>query len=174
MSYAFGHLVGAWAAGKIYEYVSKHKISPLGWFFLLLGGILPDIDFLLDWTLGYDTHRTLTHSLFFLGLVPIVIYLSSYLFNQKQKDKKEFALLIGLGIVMHLFLDSLFGAGIPLLWPSLLHFSFTQGIQYLSPQGSAFTQGASEIGHQLRLTIVDMAIGTAWIFYLWFKRRITF
>lgn len=172
MSYAFGHLVGAWAAGKIYEYFSKKKISHLGWFFLLLGGILPDIDFLLDWTLRYDTHRTLTHSIFFLILITAIVF--TFFTITKHKEKKQFAFLIGLGISMHLLLDSLFGAGIPLLWPSLLHFSFTQGLSYLSPQGSAFSHGVSEIGHQLRLTILDMAIGTAWIFYLWFKKRITF
>ena len=173
MSYAFGHLIGAWCAGKIYEYFSKKKISHAAWFFLLLGGILPDIDFLLDWTLGYDTHRTLTHSFIFLGLAILIVYV---LFSVlKHQEKKQFALFIGLGIIAHLFLDSLFGAGIPLLWPSMMHFSLLQGISYSVLEGSTFSRGdVVELGHQLRFAILDMAIGTAWIFYLWFRKRVQF
>jgi len=172
MSYAFGHLVGAWGAGKAYQYFSKKKISHAAWFFLLLGGILPDIDFLLDWTLGYDTHRTFTHSLIFIGLAILTVYaLFSILEHQ---EKKQFALFIGLGISTHLLLDSLFGFGVPILWPSLMHFSLFSGISTAVPEGSAFAGTAAEVGHQLRLAIVDMAIGTTWIFYLWFKKKIEF
>ena len=173
MSFAFGHLVGAWGLGKIYEYFSKKKISHAAWFFVLLGGILPDIDFLLDWTLGYDTHRTLTHGLIFLLLVPMIIYLIFSIF--KHPEKKQFAWCIGLGIATHLFLDSLLGGGIPLLWPSAMHFSFAQGINYVSLPGSAFTRANPvELENQLRFAVLDMAIGTAWIFYLWFRKRIQF
>ena len=172
MSYAFGHLVGAWSAGKAYEYFSKKKISHAAWFFLLLGGILPDTDFLLDWTLGLDTHRTLTHSIFFLVLIPLLVY--TLFLILRHPEKKQFAWCIGLGITTHLFLDSLFGVGVPLLWPSMMHFSFSSEISYSVPQGSAFSKGAAEVGHQLRLAIIDMAIGTAWISYLWFRKRIEF
>lgn len=172
MSYAFGHLVGAWCTGKIYEYFSKKNISHTAWFFLLLAGLLPDIDFLLDWTLGYDIHRTFTHSFIFLGLVTLIVFFMLSIF--KHPEKNQCTLLVVLGISTHLFLDSLFGAGVPLLWPSMLHFSITSGISNLAPQGSAFSGGAAEIGHQLKLTIIDMAIGTAWIFYLWFKKQIKF
>ena len=173
MSYAFGHLLGAWCAGKIYEYFSKKKISHAAWFFLLLGGILPDLDFLLDWTLGYDTHRTFTHGIFFSLIVPTMIYIIFSIF--KHSEKKQFALFISLGIIAHLFLDSLFGTGIPLLWPSMMHLSFSDGVSYTVLDGSTFSRGnVIELTNQLRLTIIDMAIGTAWIFYLWFKKRIEF
>ncbi len=82
--------------------------------------------------------------------------------------------MIGLGIATHLVLDSFFGFGVPLLWPSIVHYSFVSGITPTVPPGSAFTGTAAEIGHQLKLTILDMAIGTAWIFYLWFRKRIQF
>lgn len=172
MSYAFGHLMGAWCIGKFYEYVSKKKISHATWFFLLLGSILPDTDFLIDWTLGHDTHRTFTHSILFLLVVPLVIYI---LFSFcKHPEKDYFAFFIGTGIATHLFLDSFFGFGVPLLWPSMLHYSFFSGITPNVPQGTAFTGTAAEIGHQLKFTIFDMALGTAWIFYLWFRKRIEF
>jgi len=172
MSYAFGHLVGAWGAGKIYGYFSKKKISHAAWFFLLLGGILPDTDFLLDWTFGYDTHRTLTHSLLFLMLVPIIVYTLFTIL--KHPEKKQFALFMGLGITTHLVLDSIFGGGVPLLWPSIVQFS-SSGLSFSTLPGSVFSRGnVVELKGQLRSAIVDMAIGTAWIFYLWFRKRVQF
>lgn len=173
MSYAFGHLVGAWGAGKAYQYFSKKKISHYAWFFLLLGGILPDIDFLLDWTLGYDTHRTFTHNFLFVIFAALLAYIIFSIL--KHPEKRQFALFLGSGILTHLFLDSFFGTGVPLLWPSMMHLSFFQGISYSVLKGSTFSRGdVIELGNQLRFAIIDMAIGTAWIFYLWFKKKIEF
>jgi len=172
MSYAFGHLVGAWIVGKAYQFFSKKKLSSAAWFVLLLGGILPDTDFLIDWALGYDSHRTITHSLIFLIAVPILTYI---LFSiAKDPGKKQFAVCIGLGIATHLFLDTLLGGGIPLLWPSMMHFS-TSGISNITLPGSTFSRANPiELANQLRAAIMDMAIGTAWLFYLWFRKRIQF
>lgn len=172
MSFAFGHLFGAWCAGKIYEYFSKKKISHYAWAFLLLGGLLPDGDFLLDWILGYDTHRTFTHGIFFLVLMPLLVYFIFYLF--KNPEKKQFALFIGLGIAMHLFLDAFSTYGIPLLWPMLGYFSFFSGFTPVIPEGGLLQGDAEMLVYKIKLAVVDMAIGTAWIFYLWFRKRIQF
>ncbi|MEK6853261.1 MAG: metal-dependent hydrolase [Nanoarchaeota archaeon] len=172
MGFAFGHLTGSWGAGKIYEYFAKRKISHYAWFFLLLGGILPDADFLLDWTLGTDLHRAVTHSLFFLVLAPLIVYV---LFSiLKNSGKKEFALFLGLGIAMHLFQDGFSGYGIPLLWPKDWYFSFFSGINVGVPDGGLLVGGAEELLYKLKLAVLDMGIGTAWLFYLWFKKRIQF
>ncbi len=172
MGFAFGHLAGSWGAGKIYEYIAKSKISHYAWFFLLLGGILPDADFLLDWTLGTDIHRTVTHSLFFLVLAPLIVYV---LFSiLKNSGKKEFALSLGLGIAIHLFLDGFSGYGIPLLWPGDWYFSFFSGMKSGVPDGGLLAGGAEELLYKLKLAILDMGIGAAWIFYLWFRKRIQF
>ncbi len=159
MSFAFGHLVGAWCAGKIYEYFSKKKISHYTWFFLLLGGILPDADFLLDWTLGYDTHRTFTHSLFFLVAIPLLVYALFTLL--KNPEKKYFAIFIGVGIFTHLFLDSFSKYGIPLLWPMLGHFSFSNGLTPVVPEGGLLQGSVETFVKRIKLTVIDMAIGTA-------------
>ncbi|MEK6950757.1 MAG: metal-dependent hydrolase, partial [Nanoarchaeota archaeon] len=63
--FAFTHLITAWLLGKGYEALAKKRISHPAWFFLLFGSLLPDIDFLIDWTLGTEFHRTFTHSLLF-------------------------------------------------------------------------------------------------------------
>ncbi|MEK6809472.1 MAG: metal-dependent hydrolase [Nanoarchaeota archaeon] len=172
MSFAFGHLFGAWCAGKIYEYFSKNKISHHAWFFLLLGGILPDADFLIDWIFGTDLHRTFSHSILLMILVPLAVYVFySFL---KHPDKKPFALFLGLGISMHFFLDGFSGYGIPLLWPMTGYFSFFTGFTPAIPDGGLLQGDAGMLLYRIKLAVVDMAIGTAWIFYLWFRRRIQF
>ena len=172
MSFAFGHLIGAWCAGKIYEYFSKKKINHNAWFFVLLGGILPDADFLLDWTFGTDLHRTFSHSLLLLILVPLAIYVFySFL---KHSENKQFALFAGLGIATHLFLDGFSTYGIPLLWPLLGYFSFFSGFTPSIPDGGLLQGDAEMLIYKIKLAIIDMAIGTAWIFYLWFRKKIEF
>lgn len=172
MSFAFGHLVGAWFAGKIYEYFSKKEISHYSWGFLLLGGLLPDADFLLDWTLGTDLHRTFSHSLLLLILVPLAVYILYSVL--KHPEKKFFAFFIGLGIFMHLFLDGFSTYGIPLLWPMLGYFSFFSGFTPVVPDGGLLQGDAEMLVYKMKLAVIDMAIGTAWIFYLWFRKRIQF
>ncbi|MEK6900188.1 MAG: metal-dependent hydrolase [Nanoarchaeota archaeon] len=172
MSFAFGHLFGAWTLGKAYVYFAKKKISHYGWFFLLLGGILPDIDLVLDWVFRIDLHRTFTHSILFLFTIPLLTYL---LFSiLRHEEKRSFAVLLGAGISMHLFLDSFFGYGVPLLWPKLIYFSIFSGIASHSSEGSFLLGTVDTLHNTVKLTILDMAIGTAWIFYLWFRKRIQF
>ncbi len=172
MSFAFGHLAGAWIAGKIYEQWSKHKISHYAWFFFLLGAILPDADFIIDWTLGTDLHRTITHSFLFLILAPALVYL--FFSISKHQEKKHFALFLSLGIATHLFLDGFSAYGIPLLWPKEVYFSFFSGFTSYLPDGGLLVGNAEVLGYKLKLAIVDMAIGTAWILYLWFRKRVQF
>lgn len=172
MSFAFGHLVGAWCAGKIYEYFSKKKISHYAWGFLLLGGLLPDGDFLLDWTLGTDLHRTFSHSLLLLLLAPLAVYLFYSIL--KHPEKKHFAFFMGLGIATHLFLDGFSTYGIPLLWPLTGYFSFFSGFTPAIPDGGLLQGDAEMLVYKMKLAVVDMAVGAAWIFYLWFRRRIEF
>src|SRR3989338_7677138 len=103
MGFGFTHLIAAWLAGKGYEHFSKKKISHYTWFFLLMGSILPDADFLIDWTLGTELHRTFTHSLLFVIVAPIIIYSIFTLFD--HPERRFFALAIGVGITTHLLLD---------------------------------------------------------------------
>lgn len=172
MSFAFGHLFGAWCAGKIYGYFAKKNISHYTWFFLLLGGILPDADFLLDWTFGTDLHRTFSHSILLAIIAPLAIYLFYSIL--KHPERKHFALFLGLGITTHLFLDGFSTYGIPLLWPLLGYFSFFSGFTPAIPDGGLLQGDAEMLVYKIKLAIVDMAIGTAWIFYMWFRKRIHF
>jgi membrane-bound metal-dependent hydrolase YbcI (DUF457 family) len=170
MVYAFGHLIGGWLFGKVIEGVKRIKLSQFAWIVLFFGAILPDADFLVDWTLGADVHRTFTHSLLFLIMVPLLFYI--VLTVLKRKDNSILTLALGTGIFTHLLLDMPMGHGVPLLWPSLLHFSFTS-IAYYDPTSFSFAIASeAHLWKSLKFAIFDMGLGTCWIFYLLFRKHL--
>ena len=171
MPLAFGHLIGAWLAGKSYEFLSKKKIHRYGWFFLLLGGILPDIDFLIDWTLNLHLHRTITHSLLFAIVIPLVLYL--VLKTQQDQQAKHFSLALSTGILVHLTLDFISLQGVPIFWPYLMYFSPFRIGPYLTDT-SFFSNNIILLNQKLKFAVLDMALGTVWIFYFLFRKKIKF
>ncbi len=115
MVFAFGHIIGAWLVGKSIELATKRKISKNTWFFLILGGILPDIDFLFQFIFKTSLHRGITHSIFFAIFVPMFVY---SIFNWiKDKKALNYSLFLTIGILTHIFLDFPSLIGVPLLWP---------------------------------------------------------
>ena len=64
--FPFMHLVGGWILGKSFEIINFISLNNLEWFLLLFSSILPDFDFGIDWFFKKRTHRTFTHSLFFV------------------------------------------------------------------------------------------------------------
>ena len=172
MSFSFTHLIAAWLCGKLYEFISKKKISHYIWFFLLFGAILPDADYLLDWTLGTQIHRTFTHSIVFVIAAPLLLYFILYLISHSQK--KGMSLALGVGITTHLLLDYLGGGnGIPLLWPSLFRFSI-DGMSYGIIRIPLLEASRESLRNAMKDTIKDMALGTTWIFYLWWRKKLKF
>jgi len=167
------HIIGAWLIGKGYELISKKKLSRLAWGLLLLGGILPDIDLILDWIIGTEIHRSITHSLFFMILVPAVLYLIFKLLKTKVKAG-QITMLLGAGIAMHIILDMFFWPGVVLLWPYNLFISFTEVGIYSIVQLKSLAWTYSALKESVIWLIADMAAGTCWIAYLWFKGRIQF
>jgi len=160
MPFAFGHLLSAWIPAKIYEWIFKKKLNHHTWFFLLFGAIIPDVDFLLDWTLGTDIHRTLTHSLLFIPIMFLLVYLLFF----KSPHRKQFALAMSLGIIIHIAMDMF--SGVLLFWPSQIYVSWF-----------AFNQAPEKFlatANRLSSAVLDMALGTAWIFYLWWRKQLKF
>lgn len=172
MSFAFGHLIGAWIIGRIYEWKKSTKLPSLAWFFLLLGGIIPDADYLLDWTLGTQLHRTFSHSLLFALVLPTLIYL---FFRFKQDNfAKTYALALSAGILTHIFLDSITGSGTPLLWPLAQTFSLEQIFVGQIPPTALVASSVTDLQESLKWAIFDMGLGTAWIFFLWWRAKLKF
>ncbi len=168
--FAFTHLVFAWLIGKGYEKIAQKELSNTAWLLLLLGSLISDADFLFDWALGTEVHRTLTHSLLFVIGGAVIVYFIFLV--RKSPEAKTLAFAFGVGICTHLFLDMFLSQGAPLFWPSLLHFSF-QGIGYFDPATPSFLNlGHEHLRRAMKIAIVDMALGTAWIFWLVWRRKV--
>ncbi len=166
--FAFTHLIIAWLAGKGYEKFRKKELPNAAWLLLLFGSLLPDADFLVDWTLGTELHRTLTHSVIFV----VIGFLGAYFIFRKSHERRIIAGALAMGIGTHLFLDMFLSQGVPLLWPSLLHFSF-QGIGYFDPATPSFlNQPYQVLRNTFRRALWDMAFGVMWIIYLVWRKRI--
>ena len=81
---------------------------------------LPDLDFLLNIATGRNYHAGFTHSLLAVAVVALGAWVLSYVC--KQRWARRVALLVGLGVLSHVLLDSLAAdtvtpLGIALLWP---------------------------------------------------------
>ncbi len=106
-----GHLSVSYISGKSIRNISVPAI--------IIGGILPDFDFLFfffDWF--NQVHRVLTHNLFFIVLAA----LAASFFTMKGR-KKTVGTSMFLGGLLHLIIDSCMdnnpsnGMGIAVLWP---------------------------------------------------------
>ena len=77
---------------------------------VLLGTIIPDMDYLTGLT-----HRTLTHSLLFVIIISLVVY---------NKNKKN-GISLFIGLTSHLLLDVLTTQGIMLAWPIKTFYTYS-------------------------------------------------
>jgi membrane-bound metal-dependent hydrolase YbcI (DUF457 family) len=182
MSYAFGHLIGAWLAGKAYEKIRRKELSHLEWGLLLLAGIIPDIDLLTDLFWYTEYHRTITHSLIFVFgsalLLLIVLVLMNRYWWKEQSVKNNLGVLLlvwVLGLAVHFILDMIFSEyGIPLFWTYLGHLSFS-GIQVIDPSAVSLMKPEVEVlSKSLKEAILDMGLGVSWLAYLWWRKKIKF
>ena len=163
MAFAFGHLVTAWVIGLLIN--KKKKIPQFGWGLLLLGGILPDIDFLPDWFLGTEIHRTFTHSILFI----ILAFVITYLILKHYKLQKQ-AIFISIGIGIHILVDMVTMPGVQLLWPiqSWVSIYGIYPFQMLKPIT------VSLLTNKLNWAYLDMALGIMWLTYLFVKGKLKF
>ncbi|MBU5687856.1 MAG: metal-dependent hydrolase [Candidatus Aenigmarchaeota archaeon] len=102
------------------KYFTNHTIFLAG-----IGGLLPDIDFPLNWffqMLNIKTtlfnHGGITHTLFF----GMIFFLIGFYFLKKDKHKiSTYFFAISFGIILHIFLDFILGGGayegIMFFWP---------------------------------------------------------
>jgi membrane-bound metal-dependent hydrolase YbcI (DUF457 family) len=106
-----GHLSAAYLAGDASERVS----TPAA----LVGGVLPDVDFLLIVTPWFNQlHRVVTHNLLFVALFTALGTLSA-----PKRGRKAVAVGLLIGGLLHLLIDASLdsnptnGLGVALWWP---------------------------------------------------------
>ena len=100
------------------SYLVSHTSKKISVWAIILGGLLPDIDYisiLTPWF--YQIHRVVTHNLLFIGLAAIVGCLLV------TKHRRMIFISLLLGGVLHLLADTCFGSspsngkGVAILWP---------------------------------------------------------
>jgi membrane-bound metal-dependent hydrolase YbcI (DUF457 family) len=107
----FGHASVSYLAG-----MSSNQI----WLpAIILGGILPDIDFLFIFHPAFNhIHRMFTHNLLFVVFTSVLIGVWA-----KKRPKKWIILSLLMGGILHLLIDACLdsnpsnGIGIPFFWP---------------------------------------------------------
>ena len=179
MTFAFGHLIGGWLFGTLLEKGTRRRFTNAEWAFLLLGALLPDVDFLAAWLFQVPVHRQLTHSLLFIALCFIAVIalgnlatLFSKLFFTSQKIFGA-ALALPTGVFTHLVLDMAMGApGIPLFWPSQI------GVWFFGMKPfaiNALFAGTKEtLVSQLKLAVFEMGLAVIWLAWLWKQGTLDF
>ena len=107
-----GHFAVSYSAGRV-----QRRALP----YVIVGGLAPDLDFLLVGLSSFNAlHRLLTHNLFFVGLVAAACALFAALTKGPKRAAFFGALLGGFG---HLLLDAMLdsnpsnGVGVAALWP---------------------------------------------------------
>lgn len=118
------HFIGGLAVGFATSYVFNFDTTLVNlglWYGACgLGGLLPDIDhqhapiskilFPISWAIRKKwSHRTMTHSLIFLFLIPLLLLVFT----------RNLYIIMGIftGILSHLIMDMLNPTGVPLFYP---------------------------------------------------------
>lgn len=178
MAYAFLHMIFAWFLAKIYLFFKKVNFTSQLWFFFFFGAVISDADYLPYFLWGLRTHRTFTHSLLFVLLTFIFIYALFSLISVISKHKlpaKDISLVFSLGILTHIILDLVaVGVGIQLFWPQSYYFHLINGITINKIAPSMLGADLLSLKNYLFLAIMDMGLGTAWILFLTWRKKINF
>jgi len=182
MPFLFSHLIFALIIGKVFEKISNRNINRTGWFLLLAGSILPDIDYPIQWLFGSGIHRTLSHSLLFVVLIILAAsfvfkILSKYnikTFNFSFNNYYSLALISSIGIFSHILADMLMGwPGVPLFWPFGPNFFFW-GIEYNFNSPLFSSRDFISLLKLFKFSLFDTFLGIFWIGYLYLKNKIKF
>ena len=89
------------------------------------GGTLPDLDVLLkyaDPVMDFTYHRSFSHSIFVLSLLtPVFVWLILKIHPSSKRYSRQWALMIWLVFMTHIFLDCLTVYGTQIFWPIWNH-----------------------------------------------------
>ena len=158
--FAFGHLIGGWTLGKLFELFTGTDLTRTAWIILLFCSLLPDLDLIYDWIFKQKTHRTFTHSIFFIFFISIIGFFILKIINLSN----EF-IFIALGILSHIILDMISNNGVMLLWPYRGWFSF-----FKNKKNKNIT--ITRLKYQIKFLLFDSVLGLIWLGYLYFAGRI--
>jgi len=162
--FAFGHLIGGWTLGKLFEVFSGTDLTRTAWIILLFSSLLPDVDLIFDWMFKQKTHRTFTHSILFMFFIFVI---GSFVLSTINLSKE--AIFISLGVLSHIFLDMISYSGAMLFWPYKGWFSFT-GF-YKRSRRKELTK-IKDFKYIIKFLLFDSVLGLIWLSYLYFAGKI--
>jgi len=103
-------------------FVTGHGHRRLAPWVVALGGVLPDVDFLLLWAPQFNAwHRVITHNLSFVGVTAVLVGIA--LARWRSLGVAATILGLALGGLTHLLTDAVMdgnasnGLGVAILWP---------------------------------------------------------
>jgi membrane-bound metal-dependent hydrolase YbcI (DUF457 family) len=112
MSSFIGHTIVGYAVSKS----EKGLNSSIWTFFIILGALVPDLDYFLGWVLGIRFPIRYTHSIGYCLFFSLLIISLLKLFNVRQFKVRSIQMSIA--VFSHLFMDLLVGVyNCPWLWP---------------------------------------------------------
>ncbi|MBS3092739.1 metal-dependent hydrolase [Candidatus Pacearchaeota archaeon] len=179
MPYAATHILAAILLAELFRHyvIKNNKIFPRYYILIAaIGGILPDFDFGIFYTLSLfgfgfsieEIHRTFLHTLF----VPLLLFIIGFIamiFNVKLKEISKHHLkipivfyILAIGSLLHLILDATFFGEITPFYPFS---SFSVGLNIL------YTLPLSWRGSFL--PALDGVLLVLWILWLEFKLKIS-
>tara|TARA_Y100000310_G_scaffold269145_1_gene282129 strand:- start:360 stop:857 length:498 start_codon:yes stop_codon:yes gene_type:complete len=161
--FPFGHLIGGWGLGKLFEVFSGTDLTRTAWIILLFGSLLPDSDFIIDWIFKKKTHRTFTHSIFFIFFIFVIGFFVLDIVNLGNE-----AIFISLGVLSHIFLDMISNTGVVLFWPYKSWFSFF-GVNRKFKQKEITIK---RLKNKFNFLLFDSVLGLIWLSYLYFAGKI--
>lgn len=162
-----GHLSISYISGRFVKNISLPAI--------IIGGILPDIDFFFvgfDWFNRY--HHVVTHNLLFIILTALFTS-----FHRSWIPGKRVAPALLLGSFLHLIVDSFMdnnptnGIGIALLWP--FYAGFFSPFNILSDAGNktGWSDPVSMIKPMLLVMLYEVPLYATSMFLFLRKKRLT-
>lgn len=141
-----------------------------------LGGVLPDIDIIFSIILtffgveNWNIHKTFTHSLFF----PLIFFILFFVLKNTHEKAKicnigrhklelsKIFLVLGIGILIHIFLDALVGEIAFFFYPISMQDYSVSLMNYLPTSFRGFA-----------MPLLDGVLLVIWIVYLELKHRIS-
>lgn len=178
MPYAFFHITFAWLLTKLYCFFRKIKIDSFGWFLIIFGSVLPDIDYLLEWVLHLQAHRLFTHSLLMLFAIFILSFFVFWFmssFHAVPKNKVLFYTgCFVFGVFSHILLDFVvsFKGGVPLFWPNTDFYGLLSGVKTYAELNNFNFMDSSYLYSKLKWAILDMALGVSFVFYMIYDKKL--
>lgn len=156
-----GHASVAYLAGKQWRRIPLTAI--------VLGGVLPDIDFLLLFWEGFNAiHRVWTHNLLF-------VILTAVLFSCRVETgrRMNFALGMLVGGLLHLVVDACIdsnpsnGIGIPFFWPFLDTYFSPINVSLSTTGSVGWEQPLEMVGHTVGGLLFELPffLAAAWVYF---------